>query len=307
MAILKDTNTVTEGPRFLRWAIHSPVRVLYLNLEIKGANIHGRINRMCKALGVKPEAIQGNLIVMNLRGREVTEAHILALARRFRPEVIVIDPLYKMLTGDENQAADMKPILAMFDRITEQTNAVVVYVHHNPKGRAGDRDTRDRGAGSGVLARDFDSAIYLTDHANGPNRLVVSTIARNYPSTAPFTVAWDEGRFVETDEPPVELTTANAKRAGRPQVEPADVLDLIKTKGPLTVTQMDELLRGVGLTRDGAKDLRVRMVSAGTLETYQEERPGGVTWCGTADQIRKKIAEYRDKRQRPMPGVNSNE
>jgi RecA-family ATPase len=37
--------------------------------------------------------------------------------------VVILDPLYKLLEGDENSAQDMKPLLAGFDRLAETTGA----------------------------------------------------------------------------------------------------------------------------------------------------------------------------------------
>jgi RecA-family ATPase len=39
----------------------------------------------------------------------------------------------------------VKPVLAQFDRLAESTGAAVVYIHHDTKGAAGERDSRDPG------------------------------------------------------------------------------------------------------------------------------------------------------------------
>ena len=50
---------------------------------------------------------------------------------------IVIDPIYKVITGEENSAADMAAFCNEFDRICKQTGCCVIYCHHHSKGAQG--------------------------------------------------------------------------------------------------------------------------------------------------------------------------
>ena len=77
----------------------------------------------------------------------------------------------------------------------KRLDAAIVYVHHDAKGSPGERDIRDRGAGSNVLGRDFDAGITLTAHATDPDAIVVETFLRNYRPQEPFAI-----QFVEDEE-----------------------------------------------------------------------------------------------------------
>jgi hypothetical protein len=92
----------------------------------------------------------------------------------------------------ENAAEDTKIILNAFDQLAEQTGATVCFTHHDAKGSPGDRDIRDRGAGSNVLSRDYDACITLTAHSQDPDATVVETLLRNYRPQEPFTALWVE-------------------------------------------------------------------------------------------------------------------
>ena len=72
-----------------------------------------------------------------------------------------------------------------------------MYAHHDKKGLTGDRDHIDRGAGSGVLARDYDAAIYMARHAADDKAIVLSFRCRNYQDIEPFAVRWDMDRFCQ--------------------------------------------------------------------------------------------------------------
>jgi hypothetical protein len=102
----------------------------------------------------------------------------------------MFDPLYKLADGVENAAEDMKVILNGFDRLAEISGAAIVYVHHDSKGTPGDKDIRDRGAGSNVLGRDYDACMTLTAHSQNDNAVVVDVLLRNYRPHEPFSILW---------------------------------------------------------------------------------------------------------------------
>ena len=72
---------------------------------------------------------------------------------------IVVDPIYKVITGDENNASDMGAFCNQFDRICDETGAAVIYCHHHSKGAQGSKRAMDRASGSGVFARDPDAQL----------------------------------------------------------------------------------------------------------------------------------------------------
>ena len=216
-------SVATGRPNFLGWKIPSARRVLILQLEIKDVHYWRRVNHVAFAMGIAPESVAGRLHVASLRGKRVNPELILRLADKHKAELIIIDPLYKLTEGDENKAEDMKPTLAMFDRLAEESGAAVMYVHHNAKGTAGDRDTRDRGAGSGVLARDFDACMYLTEHRDAEGceldgLCVIETLLRNYPPQEPFTVAWEMGHFQVQNGIEAVVKTSTNKNSAKSQV-----------------------------------------------------------------------------------------
>jgi hypothetical protein len=185
---------IAAGQSFLNWQVLQKRRVLYVQFEIKPAHMHRRFNRMCRTLGVSSSDLKNRLKIVNGRGlglsgekgiKDIWEA-----AQNFKPEIIVFDPLYKLMEGVENAAEDGKKILNSFDRLIEESGAAILYVHHDAKGAPGDRDIRDRGAGSNVIARDYDACLTLTAHATSSDCFVVDSLLRNYKPQDPFTIQW---------------------------------------------------------------------------------------------------------------------
>jgi len=187
---------LAAGLNFLGWAVPRKRRVLLVQLEIRDHHFHRRLKRMARAMGVTADDLGDRLHILNGRGMGVSGPEgierIQKAAMDFKPEVIAFDPLYKVTTGIENAAEDTKIILNCFDKLAEQTGAAVVFIHHDAKGSPGDRDIRDRGAGSNVLGRDYDACLTLTEHSQDPDAAVVEILLRNYRPQEPFTIEWTE-------------------------------------------------------------------------------------------------------------------
>lgn len=295
--LLQFAIALASGKRtFLRWKIPTARRVLLVNLEINEAHFHRRLVRMAAALGCLPKQLAG-LAVMNARGgapiirQRITaglasaEVHagFLEAARGF--DVVIIDPLYKLLDGDENAARDMKPVLGAFDRICEETGAALVFAHHNAKGQAGDRQTIDRGAGSGVLARDFDAAIYLTAHQT-EGLQVVQTVARCYAPTADFSIRWNDEQhyFEETFDAPVVRTSANARTPTTMPTD-ADVLALLGG-GPLPVKQfLEDAGDTFELAEKRTRSLMRGLLARDLLRKGPKQGFSGAVLIGTPEQM----------------------
>lgn len=139
-------------------------RVLYVNLELDRNSCTRRFVDVYSALGMPPRHVSF-IDRWNLRGRtmpldKLTPKLIRRAAKRGY-ELVIIDPIYKVLTGDENSASEMAAFCNLFDRISKDCGCAVVYCHHHSKGAQGDKRSMDRASGSGVFARDPDAMIDL--------------------------------------------------------------------------------------------------------------------------------------------------
>lgn len=137
-------------------------RVLYVNLELDPASALHRFRDVYAELGLKPDGI-GNIDVWNLRGRSVPmdqlAPSLIRRALKTSPIAVVIDPIYKVITGDENSADQMAAFCNQFDRVAQQVGCAVIYAHHHSKGYQGQKRSMDRASGSGVFARDPDAIL----------------------------------------------------------------------------------------------------------------------------------------------------
>src|SRR5699024_794151 len=108
-----------------------------------------------------------NIDIWNLRGKSVPMDKLAPkLIRRAAKKnyiAVIIDPIYKVLTGDENSADQMAHFTNQFDKVCTELGSSVIYCHHHSKGSQGGKKSMDRASGSGVFARDPDALIDLTE------------------------------------------------------------------------------------------------------------------------------------------------
>ena len=156
---------ISEGTRWLGFQCKQG-KVLYVNLEIDPASCVNRFLKIYKALGLTPKHMD-DIVIWNLRGHAVPLDQLVPkLIRRVRDmrlDAIIIDPIYKVITGDENSASDMAAFCNQFDRICTETSCSVIYCHHHSKGAQGAKRAMDRASGSGVFARDPDAQLDMIE------------------------------------------------------------------------------------------------------------------------------------------------
>ena len=203
-------------------------RVLLVQYEIPSPYFHERCTIMAKALDVKA-ADMSWLRVWNLRGKDsrhnLAETMIEEL-RNTRSELLVLDPFYKLLMGDENNAVDVTPLLMAFDEVCTVTGCALMYLHHTPKGLAGDRPTVDAAAGSNTITRDCDGLWRLIPHST-EGLHVLENVGRCNESAKTMTLEFRNGIYEAIDvEPEIASSAPRARRkaTAKDDIDPQDML-----------------------------------------------------------------------------------
>ncbi len=170
-ALIELCVALAEGVPWMGFPVEARGRVLYVNLELDRASCLHRFRDVYRAMGAEPAHV-ADIDVWNLRGKskpmdELAPA-LIRRALRTRPICVVIDPIYKVITGDENSADQMAAFCNQFDKVADALGCAVVYCHHHSKGLQGGKRSMDRASGSGVFARDPDALLdmielHLTD------------------------------------------------------------------------------------------------------------------------------------------------
>lgn len=152
---------ISEGRKWLGFQCNQG-KVLYINLEIDPISFLNRFKCIQQELGWILHHAE-DLKIWNLRGfAKPLDELVPKIVRRIKQQhysAVVIDPIYKVITGDENNASEMGKFCNQFDKIAKETGCSVIYCHHHSKGAQGAKRAIDRASGSGVFARDPDAQL----------------------------------------------------------------------------------------------------------------------------------------------------
>ena len=164
-ALIELCIAIAEGKEWMGFQC-DPGGVLYVNLELDRASCLHRFQDVYQALGIRPTNADA-IDIWNLRGRscpmDKLAPKLIRRAQKKGYSAVIIDPIYKVITGDENSADQMSAFCNQFDKICTELGCSVIYCHHHSKGSQGQKRSIDRASGSGVFARDPDALIDLIE------------------------------------------------------------------------------------------------------------------------------------------------
>lgn len=227
---------IAAGKAFSTLEVPSPRPVLYVNYELRELKLFERCHNIIYTPGVGLqcdvwEIVTENLHLINLRGVnhscDQLKEHIIQQAELIKPAVIILDPLYLLLNGNENDSQVARTAAFIIDEIVKKTGAAFIYIHHDVKGKhPGDRLNVDRGSGSGLLGRHWDSQITITPQADSGLAIVLDFESRDCePHPAVVLERVSGGCFAPSELPPVKQDRTS-ERAGRLKEE--DMIRYVK-------------------------------------------------------------------------------
>jgi hypothetical protein len=255
-------------------------RVLLLQPEIHAAHYQRRCrSAMFSNFGLQsdPGEIFGDrLAIKNCRDLNsytlLADGTIEALALEHSADFVLLDPLYKSLATGREDHEDFREFTQHLDRLIESTGAAACYVHHYAKGMAGDRAAKDRSAGSGLLMRDVDASIGLTEHKDD-GLLVLDAISRNYKPREPVSIKWSSmaHRFELSEVIPAAKESGRG-RTPKPRPTIAEAKSVFAGQGPITKTDCVDLLRGeTGTSQKVAREIVEKLIGSASLHPLPDQ------------------------------------
>lgn len=250
--------SVASGRPFLNsFPVHRTGPVYYIQEENSHAFMHDRLHRIVQSKGL------GNIVIpngrrtsplmefghdldfhlSNLSGFDLTNsAHLMGLdlwAKDHRPALIILDPLYRLAPGaDENSAVEMSPLLSALADISAQNDCALILAHHYNKPSTEKQGQRagHRISGTGVFGRWFESSVYA-ERAGDPEQYAIKfhNEHREHGSDAPQIVTVE----MEPDSPDtyaIHLADTIKEDASSTPSDSSDALDLDKRKTRIKVT-----------------------------------------------------------------------
>lgn len=227
LALMALTIAIAEGRPWMGMPCRQG-RVLYINLELDRASCWHRFKQIYRALGITPKALH-NADVWNLRGHSIPldklTPKLIRRAAKGNYTAVILDPIYKIITGDENSAEQMALFCNQLDRLCVELETAVIYCHHHSKGAQGGKHAIDRSSGSGVFGRDPDAILdmielELSDAAltHLKNRAAWDEVTRQLDARLS---GWQDDFSAEDQRSAIAL-----KLAAQLRLDPADYADL---------------------------------------------------------------------------------
>jgi hypothetical protein len=222
--------SVAHGEPF--WSLKTTrAKVLFVNLEVAAPFFQRRIKRVAAEKRINIDA--GQLHILNLRGKTKPYAEFLPqiaqAARKNGYGLLILDPLYKLLGGaDENSARDINALLNAVELVVSETGAAIAFGAHFAKGNASGKESMDRISGSGVFARDPDTILTLTPH-EAPDAFTVEAVLRNLKPIQPFVIRWSYPLMRRDGElDPTKLKKVTGRKA---EHAVSEILGTLPTEG----------------------------------------------------------------------------
>jgi hypothetical protein len=161
-------------------------------------------------------------------------ARLWETTRRLRPRLLLLDPLVRLHSIDENHAGEVAELLAYFRSLQRQFNLAVSLVHHTRKNAAGGAAAGLGLRGSSDIHAFGDSNLYLR---RGREHLVLSSEHRAAPASPPIHLA-----LVTADPGMIHLEVIVQHPDVKPRGLEAQVLDALGGGVVLTRARLRESL-----------------------------------------------------------------
>jgi hypothetical protein len=204
------TSVASGTPCLGRFAIDAPGPALIYLAEDALPSVRARLDALCCHRGLDIRGLDLHVVTAStLRiDRDDDQQRLRATLDRLRPRLLLLDPLIRMHSGDENSSRDVSALLGFLRDLQRAFDVAIVLVHHASKRY---RTLPGQGLrGSGDLYAWTDSNLYLARHdnvlklsvehraASAPDPLVLKLISAQDGSSAYLQI--QDGRRDEPGE-----------------------------------------------------------------------------------------------------------
>ena len=142
-------SVATGSPAFGRYPVREPGRVLFFGAEDPLPSLRTRFEGIAKVQGITLEKVPLYLLDVTALSLNTSE-HLLRLEatiRHHRPRLLILDPLVRIASIDENSAAEVSAVLGALRQLQRRFQVAVLLVHHTRKAAGSSPTLAFRGSG----------------------------------------------------------------------------------------------------------------------------------------------------------------
>lgn len=202
----------------------SQARVLYLQFELGTEILQQRMFSTGKDYA---DVYLGTTFSMQL-DKSSGQNQLIEAMMAVKPHVLILDPFYKIISGDENEAQDVEVIMNFLDSyVIGELGCSVLIIHHSGK------DLTRGGRGSSVLEGWVDSCIEIRKMSKAGERLRINLSPRllrhaELPPKPLSAVLGNDFEFALEDEAERAETVLGKTRAKLEELGKAEASQLIE-------------------------------------------------------------------------------
>jgi hypothetical protein len=232
MALSVATGTACLG----KYAVPEPGPVLVYLAEDALPAVRERVAGMARHRGLDLGNVEIHVITAPTLqlDRDPDRTRLMETSRRLRPRLLLLDPLVRLHSIDENHAGEVAALLAYFRSLQRQLDLSVLLVHHTRKNAAGGVAAGQGLRGSSDIHAFGDSNLYLR---RAKEHLVLSSEHRAAPASPPVYLA-----LVATNTETTHLEVVAELQGAKQRNLQEQVLDLLAEGTVLTRTKLRDSL-----------------------------------------------------------------
>lgn len=242
LALEMAVSVASRSPCLETFPVHASGPVLLFAAEDSQAKVRSRLQSLARNHGSSLEQIDVQVITVDtLRlDRPTDQERLAATVMLYRPVLLVLDPLVRLHSLDENQSGPMAALLGYFRALQRRTGTAIVIVHHARKNTSSSTGAGYTLRGSGDLYAWVDSFICLQRRRD---KVVLSAEHRSAPGLEPLPIELSSSS--EPDQVPyLKLSSLTTEQTSGPDLLPGRILTLLECSAvPLTTDAIRSSLR----------------------------------------------------------------
>ena len=242
LALEMAVSVALRSPCLGTFPVHASGPVLLFAAEDSQAKVRSRLDSLAHNHGSSLEQIDVQVITADtLRlDRATDQERLETTVRYYKPVLLVLDPLVRLHSLDENQSGPMAALLGYFRALQRKTGTAIVIVHHarkNPSSSAGAGYTL---RGSSDLYAWVDSFICLQRRRD---RVVLLAEHRSAPGLGPLPIELSPSSAPD-QVPYLRLSPDGTDEASGPDLLRERILKLLEcSAAPVTTDAIRSSLR----------------------------------------------------------------
>ncbi len=262
---------LATGSNFLSKFPCKKSRVLLIQQEISEFSMQKRLRKQLSKFN--PEDLEGNFHLVNTKGIKLDRRDglkkVRETIREVRPDVLIMDPLYKFHFKEENSASDMRNVFDRVDELVSEFGLSVVIVHHHGKPSEFKRKGAHQLRGSSVIFDYGDSYFVLNRKGGNESRsfIKLSFELRNAEEPPPM--------FLHRDPETLWYEVTSEDLAAKvSELDVVEAFQELEDKGVVEKRKLVNLVENKTEASSKTVERRLKDMDGGFFESFRGEGRG---------------------------------